>query len=1698
MKTQKRLKRITALLMCAVLLATSLPIALAAGAGYNPVPVFDANAREVGASAWFTDKGDIAVRFPQATANGDTWNGEAKTIAKYIIELYDLGPATEVHTENIILTQAYESAALVGTASAADASITEYQVTLSAADFKYPIDTTHRYGVNVYAQDTENWTSETIASSVTDVPSFMPDIDSFDVFTTHATAMREIITFETDTNNTKEADYLKTGDASLQALGREEFSGVANANGVDSAAFAFRLNAPSTGAATFDTTLSRQTWDFTGAEEVWFWMDLSEVELQGLSFRLRANEKQIRGNDRIEISTLNQKYGDTVYSTLGTQHNTYAPGEEPYVWVQQTDGSWEKVLLNNGTIDLGHFKGYVRVPLQYICAETDSVINASNQEYDALSRKLYDKWSNSNTQKNANKYVDEVLRLQPTSTVDGKVVGKSVTVNTAGTPVAQSLLIQHRSFGQYGNVTAYYTYDDIGAMLAVAIEENDAKTANHPRRAYVQNDGSGNYTVMNRGDGTDKNGGYKAIEDIFSAGFAYENTGADSAEHCFYLDNILFYRTDGGEYPSNTLDGNPNTGDLVSKYYDQEKVTQSRILDLIDQYILAPSQYDFKQVQYIEETIAGYKTYFETLSPGYNTSFLTDDSIKTYAESVGRGDTWQNFIDAREACKTGDTYNKNNAETTALVPSLVKLLEKMPDPATLTSIDASYLPDVIRLYRAYSTLNQPQLLTIGKAEEEKLIELFRLAGSNLGEDVIPVGDSLADRPFIPFNTFEEGNYEVGDKVWRGQDDPNWGSDNSYRLTKGIVTYTGSDATQLTYNDAINSRWPTLTSKTDSSQGVITENGYNGSKGLTLNIDTPATCGMSEDAFNGKYLNGTTHVITVTRDSYDPSGLADMSSAEHSMSSASLQNFADGNKGLDGTDADNGLLALMFYADFSELADIPSSEPFYFSAGIYTIDGEGNHIKAHLFSGSSKSITHDAYWNTFYLLDETTGEWERVFGEDAYMFPSVSRNDSSFNLAGYKGYIAIPLRHFKWSGNANFLDGGYTSGLGAKDTEAMRNIYAVEISFGGHEKMNGKGITIDNIGFTYDPARFSNVSAVTARNDEAYADRFDAVSKSGHDFITAVGNIDKYGELQAQVDAAQALYDALPQSQKNRALVSNAKTMLGDLRAQIGSPDLQPIEEGKDAAALLTFISTVPAAARNASVLAANDLPYPGILDGAVQYGTFDLTKESAEQIIRVYEQGYGRFSNAEKADFKTNHATEAQELLNAYYAAKRCAVTLQGNLDQANQFAARLESENNEVTVSLPSGYTPEAVANQSVKAISNRAGFSDLFRLQRIAPDKMGYVDVDYYTKYAIARGNVGADAQGIGTSLYMWLQNTKTITTDNAGDLPTGVATVLTAWTELYNNVKTKMDNRQLLTDTEISNLEAAVDYYNNLDDNYRNTKELVDIINAILKLFPVDEVALDKTELTLNGKQTSDTANYQVMYSEQLPVPKTNAECNYVTVTSQNRGLKIADLVYGYNVTLSTPDGTTVTKKASELAPPLKITDVIENNQFTADSPWNLAITPAIDSNVNYPVGMLTDTLIIEYYTADGAKLEDLTKEVVINYQADDAYTVTIPAEFPITWGTEETDVSYSVDCALKEGSVVSVKVSGSNKLTAKQDSAYTMDYTSQNFGSTEFKGVLNGKKPDLLPAVVIGQDMWKTKPTAVYEDTLTYTVEYTSAP
>lgn len=108
----------------------------------------------------------------------------------------------------------------------------------------------------------------------------------------------------------------------------------------------------------------------------------------------------------------------------------------------------------------------------------------------------------------------------------------------------------------------------------------------------------------------------------------------------------------------------------------------------------------------------------------------------------------------------------------------------------------------------------------------------------------------------------------------------------------------------------------------------------------------------------------------------------------------------------------------------------------------------------------------------------------------------------------------------------------------------------------------------------------------------------------------------------------------------------------------------------------------------------------------------------------------------------------------------------------------------------------------------------------------------------------------------------------------------------------------------------------------------------------------------------------------------------------------------------------------------------------------------------------------------------------------------YSVSIPADTDIAWGTPSTDVGYYVESHLKRNQAVRVVVSGSLKM--KTDPAngepYSIAYTLGGDGVDYTAGhpvVYEAEKQEVN--VLIDSDVWNRAVVESYSDVLTYTSE-----
>lgn len=1745
-------KSITAVLLCVVLLVTSIPMVLAAGEGeYDPIPTFtESDKRE--AAATLNDDGGITVSFPAAKVS-ERKTG-TKTIDGYMLELVDLGTYTEVHTSTVLLRKMVSP---TGTAP--------YTAEITADEIKTKVPAglsdDHRYNITITAYDSDGWFSEAVNAYVSDVPTYVYDASAYAPVTNNVLAVREVLTFDkkgtaddhgsfsdtginertAEVNNVRSTsgslDYMQEGNH-LSFEGRTDGVGVKDTG--NSYGYAMRIESAATtdSPQSFDTSWSRQTWDPTGASEIWYYLDFSEVSVTGLSFRLRSNEKyfvQDFDNSYSESSNAFNRYGDIIYSTVGTTKAGYM-GEAPYLFLQQTDGSWKKVMLNDGTVDLDHFKGYVRIPLQFMCSETDSVVTESNEDF-GVEKPMPDMyvWNSSDkTKANANKYYNEKIKLS-----------QPVVVDPAGTSISDALLVRRYSFriNKTATLSGEY-YIDGGTMLApcMTTEDGGKTTANSPKRAYIDKTkiGTGEDPVVNRTNA------FKAIEDIMSAGFKFTGCSYDPASTSLetnngsvgkkiFLDNVLFYRTDGQKYSENTLNGETNTGTPVKTYYDQETEIPRAIFNACQKYIEDPNSYDYRAVKYIEDLIAGYKKSIEEYNKSeeagksgiIDASFLEESALDTKAAALGMTEAWEKYKTAKQACIDGKTYGSANSGAEDFIPMISTKLEQLPDFDENTLAVSDEDKAVVKsLYEVYIRLNLSQLAMLGRAEEEKLLKYFSFIEEELADNSVVIGQALTNNKVIPFGDFD--SLKKGTRSWQFENSKYAGQvGQDYYYSKGYLTYQVPFASLSAHSQ--DTATPTLiptgalgsdpqrngitSYRQNGTSAIITSNGLEGKNAATVTINNQ----YAEDR------KGWYNCISITKGLVDkePSSSGDYSTLRaNNMSSESLGDFAKSYTKNDIGETDR--LALVFYADFSQLDTFSMafniSSYYEGAAEDYTLD-----------FGSNNAASY------FYLINPKTGEWAKCTPKDEskrriYAYTSeygIDTGDGDYlTLSHYKGYVMVPL--FQFSRGVQGISATSNYRIDEK-AESLNNIFRVTIgiaplsnyddsSVNGKSaaEMNGKSFTIGSVGFTYRQGTSAYGAGVQNRTgDVSFDDYAQVKSLTSMQFENAVADVDIYkaNTRTEKINTALALYAQLSDYQKSIPSVARAYSVLQKYKSiddgitlldqpQIAVADLKPL------------IEAMPAAATGGSVTDSNALPYPGFVIGTdasgtekplINYGAYSLTAADVQNIINWYEQSYERYTDEAIAALGAENVTKMENL---YKVAKRLRL---------------LENYRDGYTSDSGTAITGIKDLNTLVASMYGETGkATDLTTDFRLMPTGQTaalenylekYNDLDYYAKYILTdKADKFASAPQYknyakaAEAVNKVLANIKTYTDDITGKtVKGGVVRLEEKYTALYNTVKDKMDNNGIQDLTAIT---EAVEEYNSFKGYIRQVQEVNDgnTVNSsdgealhgiidTLRIFPNFASEVDKDSVALNKDATTGTAVFTLSNAVNYP------DGSYtLRVTSKNGGLKdTTGTTHDYNVAMTGAIEKTVTAKALNTSPE---TADVANNTASAAAPKAINFTFTVTGVTVTSEDVITIELIDNAtgeVAVDKTTNEPVRKTINIYFAADDFFEVTIPAEIDVPWGeTEAVDVSYKVTSSLDTGSKIGVSVARSasvanDTLTNAATSTYALPYTSQNFTSTEFTGTNEGALPAQKPSLTISG--WTDAPIAEYSTTLTYTVDYT---
>ncbi len=1732
MKKKKISKKVLAILLSFVMLTTSLPFMLvgsAAGGQYDPAPVFSEAAIEEGARAWLDDDGNVQVTFPDATvgptyaeykaemADGTVTDEEIAARTKtlyYILQLVDMGAKNKSHNEIVMTTIKVE-----------DDVNSKTQTGVFAASKIGAVDLENkRYSVTIIAVDSESWFSQSIYSTVTEVP--VAEIKSdFAWFSTSDTAVREMTTFDKTGNG--DTTTMVSGNALL-------YMGVAAEAGTedlidnvgDTSALRFIMNTLPSGEQTFDTTTSRETWDFSQAEEVWFWMDLTDVELTGVSFRLRANEKVWYdwGKDNSMTVTEKNYMGDIIYSTKGYT------GTDGYVYVQNEDGSWNKVNLTNGTVDLGNFKGYVRVPIEFICSENASYAQLKNTGF------------NNGKTDFATGFTSATL-TNGDNHANGIPITKTL-VDAAGTNIKDARLMQHRivatktGIGGLGNEN--YWHFTNGAWT-----RNDTEGITRGEDAMIAAGLSAAEAV------NDADEGYKAIDDLYSVGFAFSGSTNESLQNSFFVDNVFFYDEDGAAWPSQTLDGVAgNTGSSMSQYYNEEYEIAERIFDAVDQYIAEPDWADYRELEYVFDMRQAYAEAFT--AAGKSTEFLgltrddpdngvyASNGLAYIARQLGRAETWENAWLAYEACSQeygAGTINEkapgldgcfiSNANKDDLVHLIVRRMEKLPAPSAITSASDALRTEIVQIWKTYSLLNLGQLEMLGKEEEEKILAYIALLDGMVTDnaDEFIVGQQLADFPYIVYNDFEE--QELGTKGWQLEDNKDTystgftsangvsaGTHNpgggvytmagSWRHLKGLVTYTTNGSVNITnigdygYSPTDGDYAQEVMDNRlnyDASSVVITDNGYLNSHAATMNFDSSFTASDQDGVF---------HTVTLARQGKDSATWDEFRANKAGMDG--LGNFSTEN--VTGTTSIG--LSLIFYVDFSELSS------FYFTTNVFTENAEGTPVKARVNMGIA--LNDDTKINDwkYFILDPNTGEWVINHTTSQWCFTSTMTDASwgdTLSLDGYKGYIMIPLYHIKY-------DSGLTEGKLDGNATLLNNIYAIQFCIGGKnaDSLDEKSFTIDNVGFTYDPAGYAS------HYWQSYAQVFGAKSLPASEFEEAVDAIDPFDEsaIDAATANARALYEALPAYQKD--VVEDAEKILQTYEAYADDHSTIP-QPAYSTTDFNNLIAEIPQAAKDAQISGKSDdgtidydIIYPGYTNGAINFDTygFDPAKVSETEnlddptnpytIIKYYTETYARYTTAEK------NAVDKNSLLNAYNAAMRCTGTLNSIKTGTYAFLGNITN--------LYDCKTKDFVADdETTTDVNEQVGYKNFLDMSSVKRNAVKlfwdntYGNMPYYSKTSIDDGAIYPQLTNTSRGMNYYLQNTNSFKVGTE-TIDGGLINFKAKMQYVYDEAQRKITENERFSQVELEYVRDLLEEYNALLPAYYNVTDLYNLEYDILKLFA--DATIDVFDAETGGNSITQV----VLNNDSADTTKATA---YVDLTYIAALLdKTVTLEISSDLALTQISGTTYqsfnsfTVEGLTANTPVTYTyDNLYPDETFTRIPLNIAVDATKAARVPQDA-VYEGTININVYDTDdinaGLTGDDLvpidTLEFTVQFQSTNGsvpvfYVVEIPADMAVDWDqTTAENVSYTVKSATLNKGTLTVGVADN---TGNFDAATntgklvngdnTIEYTASNFKDTVFTtDISTDTKPQDVPEIIIAQEDWDAAAVGEYRTTLTYTVEY----
>lgn len=1755
MKKKISSKKCIAIVLALVMVITSLPFmfvsALTTGA-YDPAPYWGDAGDKHGAintnfMATLNTDGSVSISFPNANAQ-KTYDGSAdKTITQYVFTLTKL---SEDGSRKEIYSEAFDASAVAtGDTSAKYPNNIYYGPGGLASLPDYDVQST--YDVAIMAIDSDGWFSDKIHTLLSDTPYYDITVD----FSPNETwVAREMLLFDGVGN--AQIDGTSQGDGN-DSVDYKVYSGsgvsvdtpMAGIGYDKTAGYRFWISDSPSFPYSVQTGWSRSHYNFSNAEEVWFYVDFSRVDITKVAFSLSANEKiNTYWRDGTQDAESSQ-YG-SLFSTkavAGKNEGIITDG----IFIQNKDGLWESTSMTDGYFtELSGYQGFIRIPIDYFLLQEDQFITVDNTYTAGWSNSGYsgiDDYANSAVflQSNASGwYVTQAdgSLLEATTDDNYKLAQKEtnfwgsgdwedtykavykLVINPAGTTVTDAVII-HSWF----TVMSKGTFDGNSyRQLGYGLHKDATATITD------NSDGTKTYTV-------DRENAPKAISDLISAGI--EIAEASSRSKSLYIDQVMFCQhaegatfNDDGSVASTSAVKFPEetgfAGDLgykVANYYDRTVKVPEAIANYILEYVgEIPSLDDVNTIKQIDEIILTYINCF----PGCSTVEQAIEYLKS--NTIGQTEAYDRY---KNAVTFIDTYVKlgEDERNYNAVVAFESGVELLPNPEFADYNDEELKTQLAELMALYKSFNLSHFEILGVEAEDKFTTLYSIM---MGEEV-KTGYSIGAYPYIPFNDFET-NYTYGqlselyydDYPLRASKDT---KNQDVNNTKNFVTYTTSEhVRQLSATGkgngaigwSVNSYNPANDQVFENKNyfnrmdAIINNNGFDGSLGAQIN------------------LNGDIGVY------FDSEGAVSEQKFA-TLSTTYMGDEADSWSGLSGIDlsalsatvADAGEMPNCFvmYIDYTKVTDLSMNIKF-----IAEDSTTGNDVIFYFCGGLASENP------AVYQLD-SNGEWEEVLLEktalDASKVWMESDDESGLglcsiapsslnNLQGYKGFIAIPFSYFRKPIKQTTLGVTVTTGAETLDQvlsgSTTYKLKQAKISFWDYTGENiDTSVVVDAMGFTYDPSNATDASAV---ENELISDNSTTITEvknmdeyfgvKTNDSVTVekmIAEIDPYvGEDQfiADCNAVLEAYANLSSYQKSLEEIDYAYNTLFynkyyDLYMDYNTVINQEpwIAKYATATELLTDIGALDSTATSFDITDTDNaltVPY-NTTTGVIDYDTLGIAdKAEAEAIVEMYEKGYMRLSGAEKANLSEDDLTKLE---NAYNAAKRLLL-LEDYLVDINTFESEIiqiyTSGTAELDAYMVSYENP--VLLQALTDYENMSVFA-----KKMISETVDTANINYANMY------VSAEA------VY---DNSHTITMSNGTTIDGGILVFENRMNTCAIDVGDKIDinTRTVLDAATLNEIEYCLGQTESFLPRYAHVDEINVAYHALADLLPVADVAsvdssdseLNTINITNETDGTSYTAYIDLSYiatrlnknvdlyaQSTLKWTQTSGTAYDAFEDYMYNGVNAAGLADYQNAdgvvtalvgSYTNGDSSSIEKYAYEIS-----VDATE----TANVPTGAVYSGKIEFYVVDPAVVAektADGTDISEVLADSANFLDVVTVDVVFESTNGAdpmtYTVEIPAIVQVDWDDDSVqDVSYSVEANLGSNELsVGVAGDGTNTLVA-ENTDQTLTYTETNFKITTFTGtVAAGTKPADEPSITVTG--WDAVAVGEYSTQLTYTVDVTS--